>query len=470
MDRTERPDQPEPESIFSSPEPDEPTAPRPVEPDLPPNTLDPLDVSTWGPPARPETGIAPPLPGKPRVQPADGDRFSPRMLVGLGSAGALALVLIGFIAFSVFGGEDDPALGAGDASPTPTASPTAEPTIAETPEATASPEPTPKPTPAGPPVELAIGDWATVMVDELQVRPGAGENEAITYRLVRGAVVTVAEGPQVVNGGNWYRIASLGGVTGWVTSGWVADPYLETILNDPVLIRCGEVANPVFDMVNGAPVAREVLRVGNFAVPSNKLDVATLATIELARGVRAEVCVTAQVGSDGLPVLRSEPRANACGHAVAEGQAFWLRPAADQEADVSSQIKDPALVHPTLLTGPAESRQSSNVRSLLTMMSHDGAAGCVTASINIDAGDVESYRGATIEQCSIVTEYNDLNLKLHPAAGGPTAWIKLPMDGSSRDDIPLERPIDVYISTDVHPEGVSSYAWSQYNYELEECA
>ena len=316
-----------------------------------------------------------------------------------------------------------------------------------------------------------MGDWATVTVDELQVRAGAGESEASTYRLVRGAVMTVSEGPQVVGGANWYRIASLGGVTGWVTSGWVADPYLETILNDPVLIRCGEVANPVFNMVDGAPVAREVVRVGDFAVPSNKLDVSTLAAIELARGIRAEVCVTAQVGSDGLPVLRSEPRANACGHAVAEGQAFWLRPAADQEADVSQQIKDPALVHPILLAGPAENRQSSNMRSAAD---DDVARRCrrlrpgrTSTSTPARSRAIAARR---IEQCSVVTEYNDLNLKLHPAAGGPTAWIKLPKDGSSRDDIPLERPIEVYISADMYPEGISSYAWSPFNYEREECA
>ena len=393
------------------------------------------------------------------------------MLVGLGSAGAIALVLIGFIAFSVFGGEDEPRSLGGDASPTPTASPSAEPTTAATPEPTASPEPTPKPTPAGPPVELAMGDWATVTVDELQVRAGAGENQASTYRLVRGAVMTVSEGPQVVNGANWYRIASLGGVTGWVTSGWVADPYLETILNDPVLIRCGEVANPVFDMVDGAPVAREVVRVGDFAVPSNKLDVTTLAAIELARGIRAEVCVTAQVGSDGLPVLRSEPRANACGHAVADGQAFWLRPAADQEADVSSSDQGPGARPPD---PPGRAGRESAVEQPAVAADDDVARGCRRLRPGEHQHRLGRRRRAIaarrIEQCSIVTEYNDLNLKLHPAAGGPTAWIKLPKDGSSRDDIPLERPIEVYVSTDVNPDGISSYASSPFNYEREECA
>ena len=122
MDRPERPEGPEPSSIFSRPDPDEPTTPR-TEPDERQTTLDPLDVSTWGPPTRPNVEMAPPLPGKARVQPADGNRLSPRMLVGLGSAGAIALVLIGFIAFSIFGRGDEPALAAGAGSPTPDGKP-----------------------------------------------------------------------------------------------------------------------------------------------------------------------------------------------------------------------------------------------------------------------------------------------------------------------------------------------------------
>ena len=468
MDRPERPDQPDPESIFRNPDPpDEPTASQPSQPRE--SAMDPLDVSTWGPPARPDGEVAPPPPGTVRVRPAGGDRLSPRMLVGLGSAGAIALVLIGFIAFSIFRGDDETGLVAGAGSPTPTTSPSAEPTIAATPEPSATPEPTPEPTPAGPPAELAIGDWATVTVDELKVRAQAGANQDSTYTLIRGAVLTVAEGPQTAGGENWYRVASLGGAAGWVSSGFVANPYLETILNDPVLIRCGEVAGPVFDVVDGVPEAREVVRIGDFAVPSDKLDRATLATIELARGIRAEVCVTAQVGADGLPTLSSEPQVTACGHAVADGQAFWLRPAADQEAGVSAQIKDKAVVHPILLSGPADQRQSSNPRSLMTMMSQDGAAGCITGNINVDGDDVDSYRGLSVEQCSVVSEYNDFNLKLRPAAGGPTTWIKL-ANGSSSGDIPLNKPIEVYVSTEVGPNGINSYAWSNYNYEQEECA
>ena len=96
------------------------------------------------------------------------------------------------------------------AAPTPSLTPgqTAEPTIAATPEATATPEPTPEPTPAGLSGRAGGCDWATVTVDELEVHASAGEDQPSNYTLIGGAVVTVAEGPQAVNGQNWYRIAS----------------------------------------------------------------------------------------------------------------------------------------------------------------------------------------------------------------------------------------------------------------------
>ena len=149
-------------------------------------------------------------------------------------------------------------------------------------------------------------------VDELKVRAGAGDGQDSTYTLIRGAVLTVAEGPQTVDGENWYRVASLGGAAGWVSSGFVANPYLETILNDPVLIRCGEVANPVFDMVDGVPVPREVLRVGDFAVPSNKLDTGH-AGHHRARPGHPRRGLRDRAGRRGRP---SDPPLGAAGHGL----------------------------------------------------------------------------------------------------------------------------------------------------------
>ena len=468
MDRPEQPERTEPSSIFSKPDPlDEPM---PAVPPQGERTLDPLDVSTWAPPAPLEDASYPPRSGGPRPPSRDRRGPSRRMLIGIAAAGGAVILLWSLVAFSILGNDEPPPVAAGDASPTPALSSSAQPTIAASAEPSATPEPTPKPTPAGPPVELAVGDWATVTADELHVRAAAGQNQDSRYRLIRGAVVTVAEGPVAANGGNWYRVASLGGAAGWVSSGWIADPYLDTILNDPVLIRCGEVANPVFELVDGAPQAREVLRVGDFAVPANKLDVVTLATIELARGTGTEVCVTAQVGSDGLPLLRSEPAVSACGHAVADGQAFWLRPAADMDGDVAYQIKDPALVHPILLTGPADHRMTDNLRTLLTMMSRDGAAGCVDSNVNVGRDGVTTHhKGANLRQCSIVSAFSDTSIQLRPATGGPTVWIKFQKDGY-RPEMPLETPVDVVLSASVAPDGLYADAWSNYGYETEECA
>jgi len=468
MDRPDPSDQP---TIFSRPDPgleDDQTVSQPA------NEIQDADQASVVEPESPTIEDQPVPAGHdplfPRGVPRGERRgLSRNMLLLIGGGAVLLAAAGGFAGFLLFSPDEPPVVGA---LPTQSDAPslTAGPTVAATPELSATPEPTPEPTPTGPPVELAVGDWATVTAAELEVRAGAGEDQDSTYTLVRGAVLTVAEGPQTVDGANWYRVASLGGASGWVPSGWIANPSLETILNDPVLIRCGEVADPVFDIVDGAPVPREVLRVGDFAVPSNKLNTETLATIELARGIRAEVCVTAQVGANGLPTLSSEPQVTACGHAVADGQTFWLRPAAGQEVEVTYQIKDKAVVHPALLAGPADQRQSSNPRALLTMMSYEGASGCIAGNINVDEDGVQSYRSMSTEQCSIVSEYNDLNLKLRPAAGGTTTWIKLPKDGSRSSDIPLNVAIDVYMSTQVGPDGISSYAWTSYGYEREECA
>ena len=150
-----------------------------------------MDVSTWGPPAQPQRD---PTHAAGRDPPPSSDGSGPsRRKLASSSAGGIAILVMSFIAFSILGNEAPPPVAAGDVSPTPTASPSAEPTIAATPEAT--PEPTPVPTPAGPPAELAVGDWATVTVDELHVRAAAGAQQASSYELIRGAVLTVAEGP-----------------------------------------------------------------------------------------------------------------------------------------------------------------------------------------------------------------------------------------------------------------------------------
>ena len=137
MDRPERPEQSEPSSIFSKPdhfdEPAPPPAPAPAPRE---STLDPMDVSTWGPPAQPQRDAYSPRPGGTLPPSSDGSGPSRRKLTVLAAAGGIAILAMSFIVFSILGNETPPPVAAGDVSPTPSASPSAEPTIAATPEAT----------------------------------------------------------------------------------------------------------------------------------------------------------------------------------------------------------------------------------------------------------------------------------------------------------------------------------------------
>jgi uncharacterized protein YgiM (DUF1202 family) len=388
---------------------------------------------------------------------------SRRLVMGLAFGGALLLLLIGGFVVSSLLRPNDGLVGA--TSPSGTPSPTARSSTDPTPtlEPTATPSPTPEPTPAGPPQEVPVGAWATVAVEELNVRSTAGTDATSNYILVKGSVVQVAEGPTVVADLNWYRVASLGGAVGWVTSGWVAEPFLTTLVEDPTLIRCGEVGHAVFDIVNGAPTPHDPIAIGELALPAAAFSVESLAAIELIRGVGGEACFSAQVGSDGVPVVSAQLSVGACGHAVADGSFFRLRPAAGQNVPVEAQVKDPAIVHPTVLVGgPPDNRKSSNLRTLLTMMANPDATGCVHMNITEDAGGVEVSRGADVTQCSIVSEYNADNLRLRPAAGGETAWIKLTSHTPYPGALPLGEAILVSINVSSYEETQEAYAYQGY--------
>ena len=66
-------------------------------------------------------------------------------------------------------------------------------------------------------------------------------------------------------------------------SGWEVEPFLTTLVEDPTLIRCGEVARPVFDVVNGAPIPHDPIRIGELALPAAGFSDLSLAAIESAR-------------------------------------------------------------------------------------------------------------------------------------------------------------------------------------------
>lgn len=426
-------------SIFPEPEPGEQ---RQIPPQRPSRT-----IRQDQPVARYREGPGPAAQGGP----------SRRLMIGLGAGGLMLLLIGGFVAASVLGPADEPALAAASPSTTPQQSisptPTVEPTM------TPSPSPTPVPTPAGPPQDIAVGAWATVAVEELNVRSGAGTEATSNYLLVRGAVVHIAEGPLIVADLNWYRIASLGGAVGWVTSGWVAEPFLTTLVEDPTLIRCGEVTRSVFDIVDGVPTPHDPITIGDLALPVAAFSELSLGAIELLRGVDREACFTAQVGSDGLPVVSAQLSVGACGHAVSEGAFFRIRPAAGQDAPVEAQVKDPAVVHPTILDGgPPDDRKSSNIQAVVAMMASGAdASGCIYLNVTEDAGGVVADRSVSTSQCSIVQEYNADSIWLSPAAGGETIWIKLTSQGSPTE-FQLGVPVPVFVSAYAHDQGRDAYA------------
>jgi hypothetical protein len=436
-------------SIFSRPDPEAPM-PQPRPPTVGRESLAPPLRDEIGPPILP-----PPSPkGRARLD---------RRTLAAGGAGLVLLAVAGFAIVS-FLGPDPVQQVAADVSPSASASASGDPVPSASPAATPSPTPTspptPTPTPAGPPAEVAVGAWSTVVVDELNVRGGVGFNTETLWTLVKGAVVTVAEGPSLDAGMNWYRVASLGGAVGWVSAGWVSEPYLETLVDDPTLIRCGKVGREVFDIVNGAPVAHDPLLIGDLAVPAAAFDEASLGTLELLRGMDTEACFSAQVGADGLPKLGAELQAYACGHAAGEGGFYRLRPDSGGNVSLASQVKDPVVVHPSLLNGgPPDDRKSSNLWTLMGLMANEGVSGCLNISAITRGGQVEVNRNAEVALCATVQLYDQHSLKLTPASGGQQAWVKLTASNYQAGQFPIGPPTSVYVSAHSSDADRSAYAW-----------
>lgn len=453
------PDRP---SIFAKPDADvarEPTR-TPVQP---PYGENPTVVTSVTPAPRPPRPPRPPQPAYVPEPPDDRRGPISRQVIVLGSMGIAIMALGGFIGASILRPASDPAAAVASAEPSssavtvvPSEAPSVEPTTSAEPTV----EPTPQPTPVGPPKDVAVGGWATVTVGELNVRRSAGVDAETVYRLVQGAVVHVPEGPAVLDGTHWYRVASLGGANGWASSGSVGEPYLETLVNDPTLIRCGKVMRPVFEIVDGAPRPHDPLLIGSMALPVAAFSDASLGALELLRGMDQEACFSAQAAADGRPTVGSELNVGACGHAVAEGGFFRLRPVAGGSAPLSSQVKDPVVLHPSMLAGgPPDERMSSNIRSIVTMMANEGVSGCFYASVVTGTAGVVGYRSVDVTQCSVVHEYNADSLKLTPAAGGELAWIKLNSPDYEPGRFPLETPVMVSVTAHAGDQGQSVYAW-----------
>ncbi len=91
-------------------------------------------------------------------------------------------------------------------------------------------------TPAVALADLAIGGKAIVVTtegDRLTVRSGAGPQFAPVGSLAEGVVVTILAGPQSsADGTVWLRVQG-GGITGWCSAEWLADPATVTPVAPP---------------------------------------------------------------------------------------------------------------------------------------------------------------------------------------------------------------------------------------------
>ena len=426
-------------SIFSNPDPsgDEPSPPR-SQPRPDPRAQLPPPRYAELPRDRHEDESTPPSRG---------------LLVALGGGGLLLLFIGGFVAASVLGGNDDPELAVASSTPRASASGTPQPSESAVVSPSATPSQTPSPTPAGPPQQVALGSWATVSTGELNVRSQAGTHSQSNYLLVHGAIVQVTEGPSVVDGLNWYRVASLGGASGWVTSGWVAEPYISTLVEDPTLIRCGKVGRPVFDIDNGRPVPHDPVAIGDFALPAAAFSDLSLAAMELLRGVDREACFTAQLDATGTPVVTTQLDVSACGRAVRDGSFFRMRPATGQNVPTEHQVKDPLVVHPSLLESPVpDDPMAANQRNVMLLIAErEDQTGCLFAGVNESADVVTRQTSINTSECFLIYEHGVDGMTIGPAAGGDSKRI-LTSEGSSPPFTwALNTPVPLSVSAGSYP-------------------
>jgi hypothetical protein len=114
--------------------------------------------------------------------------------------------------------------------------------------------------------------------------------------------------------------------------------------------------------------------------------------------------------------------------------------------------------------GRPDDRKSSNLRAILTIMASGAdSTGCVNMNVTEEAGGVEAYRSAFASQCSIVSEYNADNLRLSPAAGGDSVWIKLTAGESPPGAFPLGDPVAVSVNVSSYEDHQDAYAYPTYD-------
>jgi hypothetical protein len=107
--------------------------------------------------------------------------------------------------------------------PAPTGTPTAPPTLTQVP--TVAPTATVQPTATATPVPIVVtGGEAMVSgtgASELRLRSAPGLNQETLGTLEDGTHLTVLEGPESVDGYEWWKVRADDGRQGWVASEWL---------------------------------------------------------------------------------------------------------------------------------------------------------------------------------------------------------------------------------------------------------
>lgn len=432
----DRPEPQEPPSIFSRPDPElDDLALR--QRSMPPEPS-PTDGSTWSPPSNPSMPSEPSSPRRPIPDEPERRRPSTRVLITIGSGGALLVAIIGFVGALALRPADAPALAGASPSAAPSASASVEPdpsvessataaaspTVAPAASTPAASTPAPVAAPAGPPQEIASGGWASVSVSELNVRRDPGVASTSIHRLAQGAVVHVgSEDPVVLDGFAWYRVASLDGAEGWAASGPDAAPFLETLVADGYLIHCGQVDGPILDVVGGRIEAVDPVRIGGLSVSAARFTDVEMGIFELVWSIRGEACFGALVGADGSLGVYVDTAVWACGRPeVADGIRRML-PDPEVDATVEIRVKEAGIVHPALLTTVlGDDRATRNMQGTFALTAANaGVTGCVEGRVTHRPGSgVEHYRYVNAVQCIVADSWDGTEAVVRPGSGGPS--------------------------------------------------
>ena len=157
---------------------------------------------------------------------------------------------------------------------------------------------------------------------------------------------------------------------------------------------------------------------GDLALPAAAFSYVALGAMELLRGVGGTACFTAQVGPAGVPAVDARLTANACGHAVVEGDLLRLHPAAGQTPGVPRLMERRSCTPRCWRARSADDPLEANLRNVVDLM---GAAADSSGSIHfgvpLERGSRVSHETSVdTRQCFIVSEREGRGITLRAAA------------------------------------------------------